>query len=467
MNVVFEQYFQDLAEEAIGVFRTFRKEDIMDDVLDPEFDLISEAFDDVDTLLNYSTVIGKNNNISMEECGFIASHINSIENKYKGLVNFNTIVAESQEPDYRATVVSEALGKGAIGIILGLIAAILGFIFMWKKKDKTELTAVSEADLKESDALLERLDEIHKFNMDRIKKWAEEDSAKKELREAKRFSFTSHSKFLEHYFTKNASHNDNDFLKEEDYRQAYKNFESRLVLVLEVFEISKAATLLVTDTIKAFIKAVRKNGTSGKKQAEKALDNLDRHMDSKATKAYELVKGYEFITYSEIKPNELLLGFNIKLNSSKLFTSKGPYACIFSEIKTIKDFHSLCVKNENDKTLPWSTSSLKNGDTTGIGFYGSDVSDLEKLINDIDTNSVKLDDEFKAYAIKTAKDLISAFGTMTRQTLGLTLAFRKEQNYAANFVKELAKQSTLRIEAIAIADKAKNGKISDDKTIGE
>ena len=74
--------------------------------------------------------------------------------------------------------------------------------------------------------------------------------------------------------------------------------------------------------------------------------------------------------------------------------------------------------------------------------------------------------------MKTAKDLISAFGSMTRQSLGIIAGFRKEQNYVASFVKELTKQSALRIEKLDetrkwLSDKAKGGKVFDPKAIGE
>ena len=456
MNIVFEQYFQDKAEDAVAVFRSFRKEDIMDDILDPEFDLISEAFNDVDALLNYSAVIGKNNSISMEECGFIASHINSIENKYKGLIDFNIIANESQEADHRATLVSEALGKGAIGIILGLIAAIIGFIFMWKKKDKNELTAVSEADLKESDALLDRLDEINKINLDGIeemkKRWAEEASSKKALREAKRFSFTSHSKFLEHYFTRNASHNDNDLLKEEDYIQAFTNFGARVSLIRQVFDSSKATTRAVAETISEFIRTVRKNNDTVTTKVEGLLKNLDNVASTNGSKVKQLVKDVDYITFDEIKSTRLALGFTLKLNTSKLSTSKSPFVCIFSDVDNLRKFKDECKKYEDDNNLPWSKNGLKDHDRTGLGKHGSTVSDLEKLIKDIDSgllaNNANVSKEDIDFILKTAKDLISAFGTMTRQTLGLIAGFRKEQNYAANFVKELTKQTVLRIEKL-------------------
>ena len=103
-NPVFEQYMLDQAEQAVNVFRTFNKEDFIDEFIDPDHSLIEEAFNDVETLLNYSNVIGKNNSISMEECGFIASHINSIEHKYKGNVDFNIVASESQGSDFRAAL---------------------------------------------------------------------------------------------------------------------------------------------------------------------------------------------------------------------------------------------------------------------------------------------------------------------------------------------------------------------------
>lgn len=67
MNIVFEQYFQEEAEKAIKLFRTFSKEDFMEEVMDTEYSLISEAFDDVNTLIRYSEVLNEHKTVSMEE----------------------------------------------------------------------------------------------------------------------------------------------------------------------------------------------------------------------------------------------------------------------------------------------------------------------------------------------------------------------------------------------------------------
>ena len=475
MSIVFEQYFQDKAEDAVAVFRSFRKEDIMDDILDPEFDLISEAFNDVDALLNYSAVIGKNNNISMEECGFIASHINSIENKYKGLIDFNIIANESQEAGHRATLVSEALGKGAIGIILGLIAAILGFIFMWKKKDKNEITAKAEADLKEADEWIEKIKQRSEERAVRTAA-ALKDSGAKASKEVNYFSFTSHSRFLEHYFTRNESHSNDNPLKEEDYRQAFINFDNRVEIFREVFNCSKAVTVVITQTIDDFIKTVRKNNDAVNSKVERVLKGLDSIVGPNVSKVKQLVKNDDCIIFDEIKSSRLAFGFTLKLNTSKLATSKSPFVCVFSDVDNISKFKDECAKQENNVNLPWTKNGLKQDDRAGIGKFGNEIRDLEKLIKDIDsgllTNNANLTKEDIDFILKTAKDLISAFGTMIRQTLGLIAGFRKEQNYAANFVKELAKQTALRMEKLDktrkwLADKAKNGEISDDKTIGE
>jgi hypothetical protein len=146
-----------------------------------------------------------------------------------------------------------------------------------------------------------------------------------------------------------------------------------------------------------------------------------------------------------------------------MYVNKGPHTCVFTELSTLKEFHEICKKNEADATMPWSTASLKNGDTTGIDKFGDDVSNLEKLIKDIDTGTVKLEGELKASALQTAKDLISAFSTMTRQSIGLTLAFRKEQNYAGNFLKELTKHSAKRLDTDIARTKNKHTGVDVDK----
>lgn len=446
MNPVFEHYMLEQAEQAVNVFRSFNKEDFIDEFADTGLSLIDEAFNDVETLLNYSSVIGANNSISMEECGFIASHINSIERKYKGFVDFNIIASESQGSDFRATLVSEALGKGSIAVLLGLISAILGFILFWRKKKKNDLVAQIQKDMEEVDQWMDGMYKMAIARDGRLKQALDKENteAKKQLGY---YSFTSHSKFLDGYITKNSQSDADTPLQESDYKQAYRNLENRLRLVLEVFECSKKATLDLTNGIKEFIKVVRKNDESGKEKISKILSRLDKTIGVQASRVYNIVKNYSFIVFAEIKSNDKLTGFSIKLDNSRMNAYKGPHTCVFTELDTLKEFHEMCKKNEADATMPWSTASLKNGDTTGIGKFGDDVSDLEKLIKDIDSDNVKLEGEFKTSVLKTAKDLISAFSTMTRQSIGLTLAFRKEQNYAGNFLKELTKHSAKRMEA--------------------
>lgn len=455
-NPVFEHYQDALLAEAMEKFRTYRTQSAAEDILDPEFSLITEAFDDVEVLLNYSNAIGRNSNISMKECGFIASHINSIENKYKDIVNFNIVASESQGSDFRAKLVSEALGKGAIAVLLGVISAILSFIIFWRKKNKTDVVVQVEKELNETQMFL-----------DKITKLTETIPAE-QVKAKSKFIFTSNSKFLQHYNTVSTSEA-NEMLDESAYKTAYESFERRLSMVSEIFQLSKLSTYGLTDAIKVFIKAVRSKNKNSRQKIDKALTSLNNLQESKGIDIAQKIRGYEFISYSEIKTNDILFGYQLKLIPSKLSMSKGPYDCTFSDVKQIRSFYEMCKKNEENKTFPWSTKGLMSNDLSGIGFGGNDISDLEKLIKDIDNETLKLEPEFKQFVIKTAKDLMNSFTVMTRQTIGITLAFRKEQNYATNFLRELAKQTLFRLEKLDntknwLKDKIKNGEISDAKT---
>ena len=346
---------------------------------------------------------------------------------------------------------------------------------MWKKKDKDEITAKAEADLKEADEWIEKIKQNSEERAKRTEA-ALKESGVKAGKEYHSFSFTSHSKFLEHYFTRNASHNDDNPLKEEDYRQTFTNFDNRVEVIREVFNCTKAATIAVTECISGFIRTVRKNNDTVVTKTEGLLKSLDSVVATNGSKVKQLIKDEGYLTFDEIKSTRLAFGFTLKLNTSKLATSKSPFICVFSDVNNIRKFKDECKKQEDNINLPWTKNGLKQDDRTGLGKHGSTVSDLEKLIKDIDSgllaNNTNVSKEDIAFILKTAKDLISAFGTMTRQSLGLIAAFRKEQNYAANFVKELAKQSALRIEKLDetrkwLSDKAKGGKVFDPKAIGE
>lgn len=472
MNPVFEQYMLEQAKQAVNVFRSFNKEDFIDEFADTGLSLIDEAFNDVETLLNYSSVIGTNNNISMEECGFIASHINSIERKYKGVVDFNIVASESQDAAFRATLVSEALGKGAIAVILALISAIIGFIFMWKKKDKTEITAKAEAEIKETDEWIERMKKAGEESLKKQEAILREANFK-ENREHQAFSFTSHSKFLEHNFYGNSG---NNYLKESDYERALDNLNNRINSIRGIFDSSKLMSIGLGDAIDDFVKIVRKNSSAVVDDVEKRLKQLDDLAISEGGKVKRIVKDISAVAFEEIKSHRLAIGFTVRINSSKLSLSKGPFDCIFANVNDIRKFNEKCKSYENDSNLPWSRAGLKDTDRIGLGLGGNTIQNLEKLIKDIDSGLLsdiaQLKSEDIGFILRTAKDLVSAFTTMTRQTYGLIVAFRKEQNYAVNFIKELAKQSALRIEKLDetrkwLSDKAKGGKVFDPKAIGE
>ena len=411
MNVVFEQHFQDLAEEAISVFRTFRKEDIIEDVLDPEYNLISEAFDDVDTLLNYSNSIKSHGNLTMEQCGFIASHINSIERKYKGVIDFNTVVSESQDNNYRSILVAEAMGKGAMVLIAAAIAAVLGII-AWilgkgKQTTKTNAEIVSETikqnqsklddwkeefkqDAKDSNETYEeqkkKAEEEYQKSLKALEEAeaAEENIKKKNLlieekellKQSKKdyderfkyqgdqniFDFDLKSRFLTLYLP------DDEYkvVEYKDIESAIKNFEKQNELVLDlmkslVFSAENSSLGLgnvwVTDK-------VEKYEYPGIIREFNSLNNILKELSETTPKQHKMVFGLNIDTELVYK-NEILLG--IKVNSTPNKEPKKTKASfkinVISKDNCI-ELNSMCTRFSTSKTLPYSSLSLKSYEET-------------------------------------------------------------------------------------------------------
>ena len=143
-NLIFQPYFEELDQKAASFFATEHKEDFLKDLVFNEMNLINEAFDDLNALMAYRNTINTYGTLSNEQFGFIASHVNLLETKYKGLISIETLVSESHNSVKKATIVSEAISTRTGLLIAGIIAAIVGMIAWILGKGKKESKTASE-----------------------------------------------------------------------------------------------------------------------------------------------------------------------------------------------------------------------------------------------------------------------------------------------------------------------------------
>jgi uncharacterized protein YoxC len=234
---------------------------------------------------------------------------------------------------------------------------------MWKKKNKNEITAKPEADMKEIDKWLQELEESSKeanAKMEAILKEAKINDGK----EYQSFRFTSHSKFLEHNLYRGT---DNGYLKEKDYMSALDTFDSKVSIIRNIFDQSKRMTIGLCDGIKKFIKIVRKNNATIVPDIERLQKDIDQAVGQEIGKVKDAVKDLSYVTFDEIQSHRHALGFTVKIVLSKLSLSKGPFECIFADVNNIQKLNDKCKSYENDANLPWSVKGLKEHDSTGIG----------------------------------------------------------------------------------------------------
>ncbi len=449
MNIVFEQYFQDKAEDAVAVFRSFRKEDLVEDVLDPDHSLVSEAFNDIDTLLSYSESIKAHGNLTMEQCGFIASHINSIERKYKGVVDFNVVVSESQDCSYRSTLVAEAMGKGAMALIAAAIAAVIGII-VWisgkgKQVDKSNADIVSETIKKNQskiDAWKEEFKQDAKESLEEQKKKADEDYQKavKALEEAeaaeedvkKKNLLLEEKEFLkqskkdyDETFEKEGHQNVFDFeltsrflslylpdgeyksVEYKDIEAAIDNFKKQNVLVLSLLnELSYCALSGQLDDIKVRGDVL----TYENKNIKTSFDSLNKRikeLSDVTPKQHKMVFGLN-IEPELIYVNEVLIGNKINTSSNKEpKIGKSTFKInVISRDKCI-ELNKLCVDFSNSKSLPYNQHSMDDYNNT-IDDVKKKTLQLEKRIKDFEKTGKfgPLDEETSKKVVPILKENI-------------------------------------------------------------
>lgn len=408
MNVVFEQYFQDKAEDAVAVFRSFRKEDLIEDVLDPDHSLISEAFDDIDTLLNYSNSIKSHGNLTMEQCGFIASHINSIENKYKGVIDFNVVVTESQDNGYRSILVAEAMSKGAMALLAAAIAAVLGII-AWilgkgKQTTKTNAETVSET-IKQNQSKLDDWKEefkqdAHESAEEQKKRFeedyqkavkaleeaeaAEEDIKKKNLLLEEKELLKQSKKDYDENFGEKGDQNVFDFelksrfltlyLPDDEYKvveykdieSAIKNFEKQNELVLNLIKSLASSAecsslglgnVWVTDK-------VEKYEYPGIIREFNSLNNILKELSESTPKQHKMVFGLNIDT-ELVYQNEILLGIKVNATPNKEpKKTKASFKINVISNDNCIELNRLCIRFSTSKSLPYSSLSMKSYEET-------------------------------------------------------------------------------------------------------
>ena len=142
-NLIFQPYFEEQDQKAASFFATEHMDDYVVDMLNNPLNLINEAFGDIETLQKYKQALQKHNDLSNENFGFMASHIVSIENKYKGLISVETLVSESFSGNKKATIVAEGLSARSGLLIAGIVAAIMAMLAWILGKGKTESKKIS------------------------------------------------------------------------------------------------------------------------------------------------------------------------------------------------------------------------------------------------------------------------------------------------------------------------------------
>lgn len=156
---IFQPYFEEQDQKAASFFTTEHLDDYVADMIYNPLNLINEAFDDIETLRKYKEALEKHNDLSNENFGFIASHINSMENKYKGLISVETLVSESFPGNKKATIVAEAISTRTGLLIAGIIAAIIA-MFAWilgkGKKESNKISIETKAIVADTKAVLDK-----------------------------------------------------------------------------------------------------------------------------------------------------------------------------------------------------------------------------------------------------------------------------------------------------------------------
>lgn len=470
MNPVFEHYMTEQAQQALNVFRTFNKEDFIDEFIDPDHSLIEEAFNDVETLLNYSNVIGKNNNISMEECGFIASHINSIERKYKGIVDFNIVASESQEPDFRATLVSEALGKGAIYMIIAVITAIISLIVSMMS-NKTNNTSARISSNSIDIAKLEKS----------IKEMEHDNKITDALKE---FSFITNSKFVQNYYSYWRQKADPKLLKgvdmslplsEYDYKKMFENYKTSNQEAVKFLNELKNSARIVGNYSLSLVKLIEKNlKTPGKTKEliDKSVSDLYESLGFKQKDFNNLwavlatfgVGAYYTVQSKSLELEPVLIDIadhngemaeqcvsfklvsSVDLDARKV--KKNEVKCGFA-YKELKGFNDGLEKDLKDKKIPWSDSEHVYSEIMGLPALKNFLSEASKTLEHIEglqlTNEYKI---IKNHYILDIRKLIDSLTNMVRFIAFIYKTLKKQQDYAIAFVKELVSESSKAIKHI-------------------
>lgn len=179
---IFQPYFEEQDQKAASFFATEHVDDYVADMLHNPLNLINEAFGDLETLRKYKEVLENHNDLSNENFGFIASHINSMENKYKGLISVETLVSESFPGNKKATIVAEAISTRTGLLIAGIIAAIVGML-AWLlgkgKEDSTKAGSKAAATIAKTEEILKKAPKKNGQDTEAKKQMDEQNAARK------------------------------------------------------------------------------------------------------------------------------------------------------------------------------------------------------------------------------------------------------------------------------------------------
>lgn len=181
-NLIFQPYFEEQDQKAASFFATEHVDDCVADMLHNPLNLINEAFDDIKALQKYKGVLEKHGNLSNEDFGFIASHIVSIENKYKGLITVETLVSESFPGNKKATIVAEAISTRTGLLIAGIIAAIvamLAWLLGKGKEDSTKAGSKAAATIAKTEEILKKAPKENGQDAEAKKQMDERNAARK------------------------------------------------------------------------------------------------------------------------------------------------------------------------------------------------------------------------------------------------------------------------------------------------
>ncbi len=158
-DLIFHPYFEEQQQKVASFFATECLDDYVADMIYNPLNLINEAFDDLNALMAYKNTINTYSNLSNEQFGFIASHVNSLETKYKGLISVETLVSEGHNSAKKATIVSEAISTRTGLLIAGIIAAIVGML-AWLlgkgKEDSTKAGSKAAATIAKTEEILKK-----------------------------------------------------------------------------------------------------------------------------------------------------------------------------------------------------------------------------------------------------------------------------------------------------------------------